>query len=59
MKTLFKTYLSSVHVFFAFMHVCAPHACLVPAEAGGGPWIPWNWSSRCLCVFVMRTGNGA
>lgn len=33
---------------FAYMHVCAPHVCLVPEEVRRNR-IPWNWSHTDGC----------
>ena len=33
-----------MHGCFAYMQVCIPLACLMPAESRSKHWIPWNWS---------------
>lgn len=31
-------------MYFACVHICILHVCLVPAEARRGPQVPWNRS---------------
>lgn len=31
------------YVYFSSMDICAPCACLTPAETSGGCWIPRKW----------------
>jgi len=45
---LFSILLFYAYEYFAYMHVCVPCACLIPAETKRGCWILWNWSYRWL-----------
>lgn len=62
-----KIYMVFVLILFGFLmcmdvisscaHACAPHECLMSAEANTECWIPWNWSYRKLgtIMWVRRT----
>ena len=41
---------------FAYMYVCALHACLVLAGARRRHWTPWSWSHRRLGATMWVMG---